>query len=169
MHDSVLREIGGAADGRVSDRFGGHRGNTAGGLCGPTSGNGAHRQRADDRPFQGESPRLHGPPSQPDDGGRNGGLAYGSGNGQTVGSVFASGGSGFASGFGVTEQRFCKVNIVMTKDVVSEVNYSGPTGGILTQASSAPSRSKTAYNSRRVLVLFSSARYRPPCPSPTTN
>jgi hypothetical protein len=59
--------------------------------------------------------------------------AYGSGNGQTVGSVFASGGSGFASGFGVTEQRFCKVNIVMTKDVVSEVNYSGPTGGILTQ------------------------------------
>ena len=59
--------------------------------------------------------------------------AYASGNGQTVGSVFASGGSGFASGFGVTEQRFCKVDVVMTKDVVSEVNYSGPTGGILTQ------------------------------------
>jgi hypothetical protein len=59
--------------------------------------------------------------------------AYASGNGQTVGSAFASGGSGFASGFGVTEQRFCKVDVVMTKDVVSEVNYSGPTGGILTQ------------------------------------
>jgi hypothetical protein len=33
----------------------------------------------------------------------------------------------------VTKQRFCKVDIVMTKGVVSEVNYSGPTGGILTQ------------------------------------
>jgi hypothetical protein len=59
--------------------------------------------------------------------------AYSSGNWQTIGSAFASGGSGFASGFGVSEQRFCKVNIVMTKGAVSEVNYSGPTGGILTQ------------------------------------
>ncbi|MGO9742121.1 MAG: hypothetical protein ACLPN5_11530 [Roseiarcus sp.] len=59
--------------------------------------------------------------------------SYQSGNGQTVGSVFASGGNGFASGFGVTEQRFCKVNIVMSKNAVSEVNYSGPTGGLLTQ------------------------------------
>jgi hypothetical protein len=57
--------------------------------------------------------------------------AYASGNGQTIGSAFASGGSGFASGFGVSEQRFCKVNIVMTKNVVSEVNYSGPAGGVL--------------------------------------
>jgi hypothetical protein len=59
--------------------------------------------------------------------------AYTSGNGQTVGSAFASGGNGFASGFGVTEQRFCKVNIVMMKGAVSEVNYSGPSGGLLTQ------------------------------------
>ena len=57
--------------------------------------------------------------------------AYASGNGQTVGSAFASGGSGFASGFGVSERRFCKVDIVMTKGVVSAVNYSGPTGGAL--------------------------------------
>jgi hypothetical protein len=58
--------------------------------------------------------------------------AYNSGNGQTEGSVFASGGNGFASGFGESSQRFCNVSIVMTKDVVSEVNYSGPTGGLLT-------------------------------------
>jgi hypothetical protein len=58
--------------------------------------------------------------------------AYNSGNGQTEGSVFASGGNGFASGFGVTTQRFCNVSIVMTKEVVSQVNYSGPTGGPLT-------------------------------------
>jgi hypothetical protein len=58
--------------------------------------------------------------------------AYASGNGQTIGSAFASGGNGFASGFGVTEQRFCKVDIVMSKGVVSAVNYSGPTGGLLT-------------------------------------
>jgi hypothetical protein len=58
--------------------------------------------------------------------------AYASGNGHTIGSAFGSGGNGFASAFGVTEQRFCKVDIVMTKDVVSEVNYSGPTGGLLT-------------------------------------
>ena len=38
--------------------------------------------------------------------------AYASGNGQTIGSAFASGGSGFASGFGVTQQLFCKVDIV---------------------------------------------------------
>ena len=57
--------------------------------------------------------------------------AYASGNGQTVGSAFASGSGGFASGFGVSEQRFCKVDIVMSKGAVSEVNYSGPTGGLL--------------------------------------
>jgi hypothetical protein len=59
--------------------------------------------------------------------------SYASGNGQTIGSAFASGGSGFASGFGVTEQRFCKVDVVMSQGVVSAVNYSGPTGGVLTQ------------------------------------
>ncbi len=58
--------------------------------------------------------------------------AYNSGNGRTEGSVFATGGNGVASGFGVTTHRFCNVNIVMTKDIVSAVNYSGPTGGLLT-------------------------------------
>jgi len=58
--------------------------------------------------------------------------AYQSGNGQVEGSVVASGGNGFASGFGVSTRRFCNVNIVMTKGAVSAVNYSGPTGGLLT-------------------------------------
>ena len=58
--------------------------------------------------------------------------AYNSGNGQTEGSVFASGNNGFASGFGVTTRRFCNVSVVMSKDVVTQVTYSGPTGGLLT-------------------------------------
>jgi hypothetical protein len=58
--------------------------------------------------------------------------SYQSGNGEQIGSVFASGGNGFASGFGVSERRFCNVSIVMTKGAVSAVNYSGPTGGVLT-------------------------------------
>jgi hypothetical protein len=50
--------------------------------------------------------------------------AYSSGNGETVGSVFGSGGNGFFSCLGVSTQRFCNVSIVMTNDVVSHVNYS---------------------------------------------
>lgn len=59
--------------------------------------------------------------------------AYSSGNGRTQGTVFASGGSGFAVASGVTSSRFCNINVVMTGGVVSRVNYSGPTGGLLTQ------------------------------------
>jgi len=58
--------------------------------------------------------------------------AYQSGNGQTVGSVFASGNSGFVSGVGVSTRRFCNINVVMTNDIVTQVNYTGPTGGLLT-------------------------------------
>src|SRR5260370_1428513 len=58
--------------------------------------------------------------------------SYASGNGMTVGSVFASGSNGFASGSGVSTQRFCNINVVMTGGTVSRVNYSGPTGGLLT-------------------------------------
>ena len=58
--------------------------------------------------------------------------AYESGNGRTQSSVFASGGNGFASGIAVSTRRFCNVNVVMTNGVVSKVNYSGPTGGLLT-------------------------------------
>jgi hypothetical protein len=58
---------------------------------------------------------------------------YQSGNGRTDAALFASGNNGFASGFATTSQRFCTVNIVMAGGIVSQVNYSGPTGGLLTQ------------------------------------
>jgi len=57
---------------------------------------------------------------------------YPSGNGQTNGVAVASGSGGFGSVFGITRQRFCTVNVVMTNGLVSKVNYSGPTGGVLT-------------------------------------
>jgi outer membrane protein assembly factor BamE (lipoprotein component of BamABCDE complex) len=59
--------------------------------------------------------------------------SYNSGNGQTSVSTFASGGRGYASGFGVAEQRFCTVNVTMNSSRVAAVNYVGPTGGLLTQ------------------------------------
>lgn len=57
--------------------------------------------------------------------------AYQSGNGQRQGTVFASGNNGFVSGVGISTQRFCNINIVMANNVVTQVNYSGPTGGLL--------------------------------------
>jgi outer membrane protein assembly factor BamE (lipoprotein component of BamABCDE complex) len=59
--------------------------------------------------------------------------SYASGNGHTTVSTFESGGRGYASGFGVAEQRFCTVNVTMTSGRVSRMNYVGPTGGLLTQ------------------------------------
>jgi hypothetical protein len=66
--------------------------------------------------------------------------SYPSGNGYQSTAVVAnanatrSGGTvntfGTASGFSTS--RFCTVNIVIQGGVVSQVNYSGPTGGILT-------------------------------------
>ena len=53
--------------------------------------------------------------------------AYGNGN-YATGSA-----SSMGSGFGVATRRFCRVNVVMTGGRVSNVNYSGPTGGLLTQ------------------------------------
>jgi hypothetical protein len=38
----------------------------------------------------------------------------------------------FGTASGVNTRRFCNVNIVIQGGVVSQVNYSGPTGGILT-------------------------------------
>lgn len=60
-----------------------------------------------------------------------------SGNGHTtsVGSAVATGGNGFATAFGsaTSTARSCKVDIVMNDDRVTRVNYSGPTGGLLTK------------------------------------
>src|SRR5690348_14531723 len=73
--------------------------------------------------------------------------SYNSGNDHTQTTVFgqsttnasATGGRGFASGtayatgtgFGVASRRYCTVNVVMAAGRVSRVNYSGPTGGLL--------------------------------------
>jgi hypothetical protein len=78
--------------------------------------------------------------------------SYGSGNGQTtaIGSVYARTdgsftgerrgnqftGNGTATTTGLVTAtsmgRHCTVNVAMTNGIVSRVNYSGPTGGILT-------------------------------------
>jgi hypothetical protein len=50
--------------------------------------------------------------------------SYPSGNGMTVGTY----GSGIATASG----RFCTVNLTMTAGRISQVNYLGPTGGLLT-------------------------------------
>ena len=74
--------------------------------------------------------------------------SYNSGNdrttiagfGQSVTNASATGGRGYASGtafttgsgVGVSSRRYCTVNIVMSGGRVSRINYSGPTGGLLT-------------------------------------
>jgi hypothetical protein len=70
--------------------------------------------------------------------------SYNSGNGSTVTSSFASAntmvsgnryaasGSGFGSGLSVSSQKYCIVNVVMNNGRVSQINYSGPTGGPIT-------------------------------------
>ena len=60
--------------------------------------------------------------------------------GQSTTNASAAGGRGFASGtafttgtaVGVSSRRHCTVNVVMSGSRVSRVNYSGPTGGLLT-------------------------------------
>jgi outer membrane protein assembly factor BamE (lipoprotein component of BamABCDE complex) len=51
--------------------------------------------------------------------------SYGSGNNRTAVS--------YGNGVAVGTQRFCTVNVVMTGGRVSAVNYSGPTGGLLSR------------------------------------
>ena len=66
--------------------------------------------------------------------------SYNSGNGYVAGSsvstanVTAQGGyaSGYGTTFGVASRRFCTVNVVMNQSGVTQVNYVGPTGGLLT-------------------------------------
>jgi len=90
-----------------------------------------------------------GPPVQKSAEGQTEVWSYASGNGRTQvnafgnsttsGSVTASGNyaSGYAntygSGVAIATRRSCTVNIVMVAGLVSTVNYSGPTGGLLSQ------------------------------------
>jgi hypothetical protein len=53
---------------------------------------------------------------------------YNSGNGMTV----TDASYGRFGGTAVSSSRFCNVNIVMSAGAVSAVNYTGPTGGLLT-------------------------------------
>src|SRR5690242_5845919 len=89
-----------------------------------------------------------GPPSAKAAEGSTEVWSYNSGNdhtqtatfGQSMTNASAAGGRGFASGtayttgtgFGVASRRYCTVNVVMSGGRVSRINYSGPTGGVLT-------------------------------------
>jgi hypothetical protein len=90
-----------------------------------------------------------GPPAQQSAEGQTEVWSYASGNGRTdvrafgnsttSGSVIATGNyaSGHAntygSSFAMATRRSCTVNVVMVSGRVGAVNYSGPTGGLLSQ------------------------------------
>lgn len=60
--------------------------------------------------------------------------SYSSGNGTTISSgVGQYHGYGLASATTMTTSRFCTVNVTMTGGRVAQVNYLGPTGGLLTR------------------------------------
>jgi outer membrane protein assembly factor BamE (lipoprotein component of BamABCDE complex) len=69
-----------------------------------------------------------GPPANQATVGQTEVWSYNSGNGQTDAAVF--GGRFTASA--VETRRFCTVNVAMTSGRVTAVNYTGPTGGLLT-------------------------------------
>jgi len=81
--------------------------------------------------------RCMGPPANSAVVGATEVWSYNSGNGQTDTVDFANawGTRGFAGGVGsgVSTSRFCKIDIVMQSERVTQVNYSGPTGGLLTK------------------------------------
>lgn len=58
--------------------------------------------------------------------------SYNSGNGTVISSANVTGDRFGATGVGVSSRRFCTVNIVISRGEVAVVNYSGPTGGLLT-------------------------------------
>lgn len=78
-----------------------------------------------------------GTPTKTAAAGNTGVWSYNSGNSRTdtFGAADAWGGGGWASAFGssTTTSRYCKVDVVINADHVSRVNYSGPTGGLLTK------------------------------------
>jgi outer membrane protein assembly factor BamE (lipoprotein component of BamABCDE complex) len=66
-----------------------------------------------------------GPPLQKTAEGQTEVWLYGSGNGRTTVS--------YGNGVAIGTQRFCSVNVVMIGGRVSAVNYSCPTGGLLSR------------------------------------
>jgi hypothetical protein len=63
---------------------------------------------------------------------------FGTGSSNTTASVVSTGtvatgqASTISSGMAVASSRYCTVNVVMSDGRVSQVNYAGPTGGLLT-------------------------------------
>ena len=55
-------------------------------------------------------------------------------SGQRFGGGFSADAQSNTTGFGtaVSRRRFCTINVVMTEGRVAQLNYSGPTGGLLT-------------------------------------
>jgi hypothetical protein len=108
-----------------------------------------------------------GPPAQKSAEGQTEVWSYASGNGRTQvstfgnattsGSVIATGNyvSGYASTYGnglaIAARRSCVVNVVMLAGRVSAVNYSGPTGGLLSQGEQCALPFKTACGDASVL------------------
>lgn len=75
-----------------------------------------------------------GPPVQKAAEGATEVWSYASGDGTTVSSGFGQyHGYGLASATSTSRSRFCTVNVTMTAGRVSQINYLGPTGGLLTR------------------------------------
>lgn len=78
-----------------------------------------------------------GPPQNREAEGTTEVWSYASGNNETdtfgSASAFGNWNSAFALGSSSSSTRSCTVNIVMSSGMVSRVNYSGPTGGLLTE------------------------------------
>ena len=60
---------------------------------------------------------------------------YASGDGELTVALTGTANGNFGSAIGVSSERFCKIDVVMRAGLVSTVNYSGPTGGLLTKGS----------------------------------
>jgi hypothetical protein len=58
---------------------------------------------------------------------------YDSGNGERTAFGTATASGNYAFGTAVSERRFCRVDVVLSMGHVQAVNYSGPTGGLLTK------------------------------------
>jgi hypothetical protein len=69
--------------------------------------------------------------------GRTIGMAFSQGtstaSGTVSGSILSAAGSSSGTSFGTSFRLHCTVSVVMTNGRVSRVNYSGPTGGLITQ------------------------------------
>ena len=58
--------------------------------------------------------------------------SYPSGNNRTTVSTFGTYDRSSYTGLGVAQSRYCTVNVTMVNGRVSQMNYVGPTGGLLT-------------------------------------